>query len=98
LEDGKYRRPKTRKERESIEKSRTKNLEKAWKKLLDRAKNGSRKIKNIRKEALIHGFTKCYQQENYEDIVTVADRLYKSTLESSGDILDFVDIARMKTE
>ncbi|SDD16666.1 DNA methyltransferase [Halanaerobium congolense] len=98
LEDGKYRRPKTRKERESIEKSRTKNLERAWKKLLDRAKNGSRKIKNIRKEALIHGFTKCYQQENYEDIVTVADRLYKSTLESSGDILDFVDIARMKTE
>ena len=98
LEDGKYRRPKTRKERESIEKSRTKNLERAWKKLLDRAKNGSRKIKNIRKEALIYGFTKCYQQENYEDIVTVADRLYKSTLESSGDILDFVDIARMKTE
>jgi len=98
LEDGKYRRPKTRKERESIEKSRSKNLERAWKKLLDRAKNGSRKIKNIRKEALIYGFTKCYQQENYEDIVTVADRLYKSTLESSGDILDFVDIARMKTE
>jgi len=46
----------------------------------------------------IRDSTKCYQQENYEDIVTVADRLYKSTLESSGDILDFVDIARMKTE
>jgi len=98
MEDGKYRRPKTKQEREQIEKNREKELERAWKKILDRAKNGRRKIKNVRKEALIHGFTKCYQEENYEDILTVADRLYKSTLESSGDILDFVDIARIKLD
>ena len=85
-----------KKEKAQIKKNREKELDKAWEKILDRAINGRRKIKNVRKEALIHGFTKCYQNENYEDIITVADRLYKSTLESSGDILDFVDIARMK--
>jgi len=95
-EDGKYRRPQSKKEKAQIKKNREKKLNKAWEKILDRAINSRRKIKNVRKEALIHGFTKCYQNENYEDIITVADRLYKSTLESSGDILDFVDIARMK--
>ena len=98
MENGKYRRPKTKEERAKIEKNREKDLKKAWQKLLDRAKNGKRKIKNVRKEALKYGFTKCYQEENYKDIVTVADRLYKSTLVSSGDILDFVDIARMKID
>ncbi|MEJ6949404.1 DNA methyltransferase [Natronospora cellulosivora (SeqCode)] len=95
-EDGKYRRPQSKQERAKIEKSRQAELNRAWKDLLDRAKNGKRKIKNVRKEALVHGFTKCYQEENYQDIITVADRLYASTLESSGEILDFVDIARMK--
>ncbi|ADL12898.1 DNA methyltransferase [Acetohalobium arabaticum] len=98
MEDGKYRRPQTKEERQKIEENRERELERAWKDLLDKAKNGRRKIKNVRKEALIHGFTKCYQKENYEDIITVADRLYKSTLRSSGDILDFVDIARMKLD
>ncbi len=98
IEDGKYRRPQTKQERTKIEQNREKELDRAWKELLSRAKNGRRKIKNVRKEAMIHGFTKYYQEENYEDIITVADRLYTSTLESSGDILDFVDIARMKLE
>jgi len=98
MEDGEYRRPKTKQEKEKMKKRQERALERAWKKLLDKAKNGRRKIKNVRKEALIHGFTKCYQEENYEDILTVADRLYKSTLRSSGDILDFVDIARMKLD
>ncbi len=95
-EGGKYRRPQTKQERVKLDSNREKELDKAWKDLLDRAKNGKRKIKNVRKEAMIHGFTKCYQEENYEDIITVADRLYVSTLESSGEILDFIDIARMK--
>lgn len=96
LEDGKYRRPETKEEKARIDKSREKELDRAWKELLNRAKNSNRKIKNVRKEALIHGFTKCYQEENYEDILIVADALYTSTLESSGDIMDFVDIARIK--
>ena len=51
----------------------------------------------MRCEALIHGFTKCYQQGKYDDILTIADKLHSSVLESSGDIMDFVDIAKIKT-
>jgi len=96
LEDGKYRRPLTKEERAKIDRNREKELDRAWKDLLNRSKSSKRKIKNVRKEALIYGFTKCYQEENYEDILTVADTLYTSTLESSGYIMDFVDIARIK--
>jgi len=97
FEDGKYRRPQTEEEKKKVQKSRRKELDKEFKKIVKEAREGSTKIKNVRKEALIHGFTKWYQDERYEGILEVADRLYKSTLESSGDIMDFVDIAEMKT-
>lgn len=97
LEEGKHRRPVSREEREEINKNREKELDRAFNKLLKHAKEQKGKIRNIRQEALVHGFTKCYQEGRYQDILTVADRLYASTLESSGDIMDFVDIARIKT-
>lgn len=97
IESGKYRRPLSEKELEDINKNRGKELDRAFNKLLEQAKTKKGKIKEIRREALVHGFTKCYQEGKYQDILTIADKLYASTLESSGDIMDFVDIARIKT-
>lgn len=97
LENGKYRRPLNQIEREQITKNREKELDNAFKKLLEQAKTQKGKIKEVRRESLIHGFTKCYQEGKYHDILTIADKLYASTLESSGDIMDFIDIARIKT-
>jgi len=97
LEDGKYRRPISQKEKESTNKNRDRELDYAFNKLLKQAREQKGKIQNVRREALVHGFTRCYQEGRYRDILTVADRLYASTLESSGDIMDFVDIARIKT-
>ena len=96
LEDGKYRRPNTKEEKDKISISRERDLDKSWNELLSKAKSSRRKIRNVRKEAIVHGFTKCYQEENYEDILIVADSLYTSVLESNSDIMDFVDIARIK--
>ena len=96
-EDGKYRRPISREEREDINKNRERELDRVFQRLLKQAKEQKGKIKNIRREALIHGFTKCYQEGRYGDILTVADKLYASTLEASGEIMDFIDIARIKT-
>ena len=98
LEDGKYRRPLSEAERTEVEKNREKELDRAFNKLLKHARDGKGKIKNVRREALLHGFTKCYQDGRYQDILTVAEKLYKSTLESSGEIMDFIDIARIKTQ
>jgi 16S rRNA G966 N2-methylase RsmD len=98
LENNRYRRPLDQKEQEKINKNREKELDRAFNKLLKEAKTQKGKIKEIRREALVHGFTKCYQEGRYQDILTIADKLYTSTLESSGDIMDFVDIARIKTQ
>lgn len=97
VDKGKYRRPLNHEERQEINKNREKELERTFIKLLEQAKNQKGKIKEVRREALVHGFTKCYQEGKYQDILTIADKLYASTLESSGDIMDFVDIAKIKT-
>ena len=97
LENGKYRKPINQEEKEKIDQNREKELERAFQKLLKQTREQKGKIKNVRREALIYGFTKCYQEGRYHDILTIADKLYASTLESSGDIMDFVDIARIKT-
>lgn len=97
IENGKFRRPLDQKEREIINKNRDKELDRAFNRLLEDAKTQKGKIKTLRLEALIHGFTKCYQEGRYQDILTIADKLYASTLESSGEIMDFIDIARIKT-
>jgi len=97
IENGKYRRPLSEQEREEINKNRENELDRAFNKLLTQARTKKSKIKEVRLEALIHGFTKCYQEGKYQDIITIADKLYAGTLESSGDIMDFVDIAKIKT-
>ncbi|MHA1330240.1 MAG: DNA methyltransferase [Candidatus Hodarchaeales archaeon] len=97
VENGKHRRPISREERENINNNRERELDRAFQKLLKQAREQKGRIRNVRREALIHGFTKCYQEGRYQDILTVADKLYASTLEASGDIMDFVDIARIKT-
>ncbi|PWI46242.1 DNA methylase, partial [Candidatus Heimdallarchaeota archaeon B3_Heim] len=97
VENGKYRRPISREEREDINKNRERELNRTFQNLLKQAMEQKGRIRNVRREALIYGFTKCYQEGRYQDILTVASRLYASTLEASGDIMDFVDIARIKT-
>lgn len=98
LENGRYRRPLSKEEKEELNRNRDKELDRAFNRLLTRAKEQKGKIKDVRKEALIHGFTKCYQKGQYQNILTIADKLYTGTLESSGEIMDFVDIARIKTK
>ena len=97
LEDGTYRRPLSESEKADVEKNHEMERERAFNKLLKQAKEGKGKIKNVRREALVYGFTKCSQEGRYQDILAVANKLYASTLEASGEIMDFVDIARIKT-
>lgn len=98
FERGKYRKPRTNEEKDKIMKSREKELKSAFEKLKNRAMNQKRKIKSVRKEAIVYGFTKLYKNGKYEEILKIANRFYKSTLESIGEIMDFVDIAKIKTE
>lgn len=97
-EEGEYRRPYTKDERNQLKKHREKELEKAWEKILERAKNEKNKMKTVRKEALEYGFKKCYDEENYQDIILVGKKLHDSILEENSDITEFIEIAEIKLD
>ncbi len=59
---------------------------------------GGRPLKEVRKEALVAGFTEAYRTGRYADILAVGRKLPKRLLEDSPDIYDFVDIAEAKVE
>lgn len=96
FENGTYRRPESDYERNSVEIGREKDLLKTFERILEEARTGRKKIKEIRKEAIALGFTKAYQEKRYYDILMVAKRLDKQILENNSEINDFVEIAEMK--
>ncbi len=95
-EDKLYRRPHTKDEQEAVEARRERELERAFDVLLAEAQSSSRRLRNVRKEALKHGFTKAYQEQRFADILTVAKKLSRKILEENGEINDFVEIAHIK--
>jgi hypothetical protein len=56
------------------------------------------RLKEVRKEAVLAGFTEAYRAGRFQDILTVGRRLPKKLVESSADLFDFIDIAEAKVE
>ncbi|NPV81512.1 MAG: DNA methylase [Firmicutes bacterium] len=97
LENGRYRRPQTEQEKEAIEAQRERELARAFDRFLAEAGSGGKRLKGVRKEALIFGFTRAYREKRYQDILAVARKLDQDFLETNGEINDFVEIAKLKT-
>ena len=97
LDGVKYRRPFSIKEKDDIKKFRIKELNGAFKKIYNKALSQKGKLQMVRKEALEYGLLKLCQEQNYEDIIRIANKLSKKLLMSSGEIMDFIDIAKLKT-
>ncbi|OCZ54346.1 DNA methylase [Dehalobacter sp. TeCB1] len=97
LENGAYRRPRSRAEEEKIEEQRERDLLRSFDQLLTLSRTSIKKIKGLRKEALILGFTQAYQEKRYQDILEVAKRLDQKIIENNSQINDFVEFARFKT-
>jgi len=96
FENNRYRRPRTDNEEETIEMQREKELDRAFNNLLAEAQASSKRLKNVRKEALKHGFTRAYQENRFEDILDIAKKLDKKILEENSEINDFVEIAHIR--
>jgi hypothetical protein len=94
----KYRRPQDESEKINITEKRERTLMRVFDSLLLEAKSSKKKIKIVRKEAVIYGFETCYKQNRFEDIITVANRLDPTIIENSTELTDFVEIARIKIE
>ena len=98
FENNKYRKPKNKTEKEKIYKMKEKDLDTEFRKMLMKIEESKKKLKSFRKEALIHGLTKLYQKNEFKKILEITNKIQKNILESYGEIMDFVDIARLKTE
>ncbi len=97
-EDSKYRRPKSEPELNQITEKRERVLMREFETMLIQAKTEKKKIKEVRKEALVFGFESCYKAKRFQDIITFAQRLDKSILENSTELSDFVEAAEIQLE
>lgn len=97
FENGKYRRPQTQDEELTVRKKREKELMREFNAILLEVKNSRKKIKSCRTEALVYGFERLYKEGKFGDILTVAKQLDKKILERNSEIMDFIEIAEIKT-
>lgn len=96
-EKGSYRRPRTREEERKIEAQRQRDLLRSFDQIINAARSSTKRIRGVRKEAIILGFTQAYQEKRFQDIVDVAKRLNPKIIENDFQINDFVEFARLKT-
>ncbi len=94
-EGGKYQLPSDmeRKEKEEV---REKRLMKEFNEILEETKKSKRKIKEVRKEALLHGLMKLYQEKDVEKIKLLGGRLDRKIIDSDDDISAIIDWAQYK--
>lgn len=80
-----------------LEKKRHERLLRQFEEYLNTAR-ANQKLKEVRLEAVIAGFTECYRAGRFKDILAVGRKLDKSLQENSTDLYDFIDIAEAKVE
>lgn len=90
--NNKYRLPSDleRKEKEEV---RDKRLMKEFNEILLETQN-NRKIKDVRKESLLHGLMKIYKEKDVETIKSIGERLDKNLINSDDDISAIIDWAQ----
>jgi DNA modification methylase len=94
--NGQWKRPDALTQAE-LEERRHARLLRQFGEYLEAAQAGGR-LKEVRKEAVLAGFTEAYRSGRFQDILAVGRRLPKKLVESSADLFDFIDIAEAKVE
>jgi DNA modification methylase len=97
-ENNVFRRPTSEEEHSNVNTKREKALLREFESLLLRAKSEKKKIKEVRKEALVFGFEVCYKNKRFKDILTLEKRLDKKIIENSSELNDFVEAAKIMVE
>jgi hypothetical protein len=94
MSGGEWKRPDQLTQAE-LEHKRLERLLRQFNEYLDTAKAGQ-KLKEVRREAVLAGFTECYRAGKFQDIITLGGKLDKRLLEETPELFDFVDIAEAK--
>lgn len=96
MSSGEWKRPDQLTQAE-LEHKRQERLLRQFNEYLQTAQAGQ-KLKEVRREAVLAGFTECYRAGRFQDIITLGKKLDKRLLEESPELFDFVDIAEAKVE
>jgi len=94
MSGGEWKRPDQLTQTE-LEHKRMERLLRQFNEYLAAAQTGQ-KLKEVRREAVLAGFTECYRAGKFQDIITLGKKLDKRLLEESPELFDFVDIAEAK--
>lgn len=78
-----------------LEARRRKRLLEQFNEYLSLARS-NQKLREIRIEAVLVGFTESYRAGRYQEILAVGNKIDKNLLETNPDIYDFIDIAEAK--
>ena len=95
FENGKYKRPSII-EKNKIEEMRVKKLDKEFVSILTKISKSSIKLKEVRKEALVHGLTRLYKEKDVDTIKLLGERIDKKIIESDEDISAIINWAKYK--
>jgi len=94
----KYSIPTSKDKHIALLEKRNRTLKREFETLLIQAQTEKKKIKLVRKEALVYGFELCYKDKRFADILTIAKKLDKKILENSGELNDFIEAAEIMIE
>ena len=94
-EDKKYRLPSDLENKEK-EEYRNKRLSKDFNDFLSEIKSSKKKIKEVRKESLLFGLLKLYEEKNVDEIKFIESRLNKKIIDSNEDISAIINWAIYK--
>jgi len=83
--------------REELEQRRRERLLRQFAEYLEAARSGQR-LKEVRKEALVEGFTEAYRAGRFADILAVGRKLPARLIEAAPELRDFIEIAEAKVE
>jgi len=83
--------------REELEQRRRERLQRQFAEYLETARSGQR-LKEVRKEALVEGFTEAYRAGHFDDILAVGRKLPTRLVEAAPELRDFIEIAEAKVE
>ena len=94
----KYSIPTSKDKHIALLEKRNRTLKREFETLLIQAQTEKKKIKLVRKEALVYGFELCYKDKRFADILTIAKKVDKKILENSGELNDFIEAAEIMIE
>jgi len=97
-ENDKFRKPSNEEEHNALGEKRQRNLLKQFETLLLEAQKSKKKIKTVRKEALVFGMETYFKNRRFREILEFSKKLDNSIIDNNAEISMFIETAEIEIE